>query len=343
MRLKEMTTSQQRRRRRHIFDDSIRQELGRLSRGIDNWHGPLALATDVALIGGAITLAVASPWAYPVSLFLIGTRQRALATLLHEGSHQTLCGCRSLGRGIGTVAGWAVFQSFHRYRESHGKGHHPNLGDEALDPDVINYARQRLFDADPRSFVVRHLLPLALGLKTPSNVMNLVRDRLLPRRGVGLKREERAEYALFVAFWLGLVTACGWAGVLGCFLLFWVVPYLTVFQGVNWLIELAEHFPLTRLFDREIEMTRNRRGGIIENLAFGIHGENWHLVHHVQPGLPFWRLAQAHEVMMRDPAYAEANSRSGGLLVKGPGGEPSIISLLGQELSRSQGDEVVSA
>lgn len=337
------TYTKERRRQRHEFDSVIKQDLKRLAQKPDNWHGPLALLENTLVIAGAAALGTATPWAYPVSIALIGTRQRALATLLHEGSHYTLCGSRMLSRLIGMVSGWAVFQAFHRYRQSHGMEHHVHLGDESRDPDTINYVRQGLFEADPRSFFRKHLLPLALGFKTVSNVKNLVRDRLLPRSWKSLEREQKVEYVLFVAFWMAIITACGWAGILPQLVLYWLVPYLTVFQGVNWLIELAEHFPLTRIFENELEMTRNRRGGLVENAFFGIHGENWHLVHHLYPGIPFWRLAEAHRTMMRDPVYRRANSRSGGLLARGPAGEQSIVALMNEQLLTAKEHEGASA
>lgn len=321
---------------KHQFSFELVWQMRLLSARRDNVHGPLALAEDLTIIGIGVLFFHVSPWLYLVSLMLIGTRQRALATLLHEGAHGTLCASRWLGMAIGMVAGWTVLQSFYRYWHSHAANHHPYLGDETRDPDAINYVRQGLYDGPARSFFLRQLIPLALGLKAWTNLSNVLRDRLIPTNFRSLSSPERTEYLLFLAFWIAVVTALAWIGHLGTFVLLWVVPYLTVFQAVNWLIELAEHFPLTRLSSRDLDCTRNRYGSAVENFFTGMHGENWHLVHHLFPAVPFWHLATAHRILLQDPLYATAAMANGGLLMTGANGAPSIISELQQQLADAQ-------
>jgi len=72
---------------------------------VDNWHGLLELLEDWTVIGGAIA---GSIWAfaslplpaaaaiYAVAIFLIGTRHRSLADLLHQSAHKTLAANRAL-------------------------------------------------------------------------------------------------------------------------------------------------------------------------------------------------------------------------------------------------------
>ena len=105
---------------------------------------------------------------------------------------------------------------------------------------------------------------------------------------------------------------------------------------MNWLIEVAEHFPLTRLSDSELSMSRNRRGNALENFFTGMHGENWHLVHHLQPAVPFWNLAPVHEILLADPEYAAIDAKSSGLFVRGPQGAPSIVSTLNRDPKRAR-------
>lgn len=317
-----------RQRRPHSFCAAIIRQLKPLQI-LDNWHGPVAWTYDVAVIAFAIYLYSRSVYWLPISAILIGSRQRALATLLHESSHLTLCRNRVLNFVLGSVlAGWLVFQIFTRYRKSHVKAHHPHLGDENLDPDARNYVEQRLFEKDHHAFVRRHLIPQLLGLRIPENLKYLVMNRLLPHQISNMSSKELWELAAFIAYWLLLLGVLAYTDMLFTFVVLWLLPYLTTFQAINWIIEVAEHFPLIRLFDCEIEMTRNRHGSAIENFFTGIHGEGWHLVHHLRPGIPFWNLRRAHEVMMQDPDYAAANYRSGGLFTSGPTTKPSIISLL---------------
>ncbi len=322
--------------RRHRFSSEIRKELSALCQPNGNSPAVIAILEDFAIISVAIAIALAWPIMYPLTLLFIGTRCRAFATILHESAHYTLCKSRRLNRVLGMLSGWAIFQTFYAYRMSHVQEHHPYLGDADRDPDLINYENQNLFDSDAKTLIWKHFVPLLIGLKTWINFRNLVKDRLLPKDLSAMPTTATYEYFGFVAFWLAIISVATYFDILWELFIFWFVPYFTVFQATNWIIELAEHFPLVRLYGCELHMTRNRRGPWIERVFTGMHGENWHLVHHMNPGIPFWKLEEAHTIMMKDPAYAKANMNSGGLFFPGPDGEPSILSLLSQQLTEAQ-------
>lgn len=44
-----------------------------------------------------------------------------------------------------------------------------------------------------------------------------------------------------------------------------------------------------------------------------MHGDNYHLTHHLFAGIPFWNLKKAHDVLMDDERYAAANRGCGGI------------------------------
>src|SRR3954447_7611672 len=78
---------------RHRFDAEVRQKIWTLH-DLDNWHGAAAWASDVVWIAAAIALAELArgtvafwPTYILVALPVIATRQRALATVLHESAH----------------------------------------------------------------------------------------------------------------------------------------------------------------------------------------------------------------------------------------------------------------
>lgn len=307
---------------------------------LDNWHGPLGLIEDVAVIAVSVWLVTVSPWVYPVSVVLIGSRQRALATLLHESAHGTLARNRSLNRLLGSIfSGWLIFQTWHRYRQTHVIDHHRYLGEEPGDPDVRHYVSQGLYDPAVSPFSRNAaILPFAarfLGMQ----VRFLVRDRLMPGGGQAVRRAARIEYVGFLLFWALALTGLWYGGMLDDFLLLWLVPYLTTFQVFNWLIEVAEHFPLTRLTDTELEMSRNRYGGFVERFLTGMHAESWHLVHHLRPAIPHWNLRRAHDILMQDPAYAAVNRDRGGLFTPGSNGEPTIITAATRAFRGSMGPQ----
>ncbi|MEX3791516.1 fatty acid desaturase [Paraburkholderia sp. BR14374] len=111
-------------------------------------------------------------------------------------------------------------------------------------------------------------------------------------------------------------------------MLFWLVPYLTTFQALGWFIELAEHSPMCETETEDVYLTRNRKGNLIERLLVGANLDEYHLEHHLSPGVPFWHLKRAQKIRLRDPRYAEVAESWGGLFASGPKGQPSVINQL---------------
>lgn len=117
-------------------------------------------------------------------------------------------------------------------------------------------------------------------------------------------------------------------------LFFWIVPFLTTFQILGWFIELAEHAPYmnNRL---DVHMTRNRHSHWFEQFLTGIHGEAYHLAHHLRPRVPFWKMAELHRILLRDPDYRQWDSQCGGIFLS-ENGAPSVISLLIEQCRQRQ-------
>lgn len=86
-----------------------------------------------------------SYWFLPLTILIIGSRQRALATILHEAAHFALTKNKKIGRVLGIYcSGYLVFQSWDSYAQSHVKNHHPKLGTD-LDPDYEYYKSSGVF------------------------------------------------------------------------------------------------------------------------------------------------------------------------------------------------------
>jgi fatty acid desaturase len=292
---------------RHRFTEQVNDELKQLRR-LDNWHGPLALIADWTLIlGVAIICEMLSGWPFwtfylTVALPVIGTRQRALATLLHESAHETLAKNKRLNKFLGTwFSGYVILQAFEAYRRSHVRDHHGSFGDPRTDPDLRAHLEAGLYT--PQSglrFAARYLIAPLFGRQTPAVVKELVLARLSGTR------TEIVRGICVVLYVAAIGATLAWFGLFTQFVLFWVVPLFVVFPVVNWYIEMLEHFPLAGNEHIDVRTTRHRALGWLSHHFLGMHNEGYHLDHHLSPKIPYWNLPEAHRIRLTDPVYAQA-------------------------------------
>lgn len=301
------------------FDNSISEEIYSLSE-LDNWHCFLGLLEDYSLIFLlAMATSCISWYFYPLAVLIIGSRQRALATLLHEAAHKTLAKNKYLNWTIGTFfSGYLIFQTMGSYRESHVRFHHGHFGNPNLDPDYKFAIQEGLYHRpqSPQKFVTKNIVFPFLLAKVPSYLYSLIKNRLFDERN----RKETIGMILYLAVISSILTLLGWGQYI---LLFWLVPYLTTFQIIGWFIEMGEHYPLMNN-KVNLYMTRNRHSHWLEKFLTGMHNESYHLVHHLNAKIPFWNVLKAHQIYLQDPNYAQFDSKTGGLFLSA-NNAPSII------------------
>jgi fatty acid desaturase len=287
---------------------------------MDNWHGLLAWIEDALIIGLAIFMAYSvSYYFYPLALIIIGSRQRALATLVHESAHRRLAKNAFLNNILGTFfSGYFIFQKMSAYKNSHIAHHHAHFGDKDKDPDYLYALKEGLYGKKltAKIFIKKYIIYPFFLTKIPSYINALIFDRLL-------ESKNKKETVILISFWITLISLSIIGGFFDLLLLFWIIPYLTVFQIIGWFIELAEHFPLmeNRYF---LYMSRNRHSHGVEKFLTAMHNENYHLVHHINPGIPFWNMKKAHHLYMTDKDYAEWDKQTGGIFFS-DNNRPSII------------------
>jgi fatty acid desaturase len=306
---------------RYKFSSEITSKIRELNK-LDNYNGLLALLEDCLIILTSILITSNITWFfYPIALLVIGSRQRALATLMHESAHGILAKNKSLNWVLGTFcSGYLIFQQMTIYKKTHCYEHHCHLGNPELDPDFKLYREEGLYDTQsPRDFLVKYIIKPLLLFKVPKYLSYLVYHRLFGRRG------DRQESIIMQAYLLTLLGASIWFGLWDELILFWLVPYITVFQVLGYFIEVSEHYPLIGKNTVDLYMTRNRFSPWFEALFTSMHCENFHLVHHLLPSVPFWNQAKANNILQADPNYARHNSLTGGIFFSA-NGNPSIMS-----------------
>ncbi|MFA0999231.1 MULTISPECIES: fatty acid desaturase family protein [Pseudomonas syringae group] len=314
------------------FSRDIMRELAQLRP--DNITGALYILKDylVILTCVFVTLNI-SEWFYPIAVLMIGAHQRGLTTISHDAAHRILAKNTWWNHCLGTTfAAYPIFQRHWAYRVSHVHLHHPHLGDPEKDPDLQFFIASGVYEVrDPREYKFSIVWKAILGGATLRYLRYLWHNRFLisNRHDKDVNQQGAAiDTYGFVAFWVIVIAGFVMTDNVHLLLLFWLVPYLTTFQILGWFTEIAEHSPMCETENQNIYLTRNRKGNWMERVLFGVNFDEYHLEHHLSPGVPFWLLKRAQEIRMRDPEYAEIAKSWGGLFVSGPNGQPSVISQL---------------
>jgi fatty acid desaturase len=246
------------------------------------------VATDFAMIGLAIRLAERSLWFLPLTLLVLGNRQRALMNLLHEGSHGGLSPLKPWNeRILSVLLAPPLLVDLVQYRKAHVL-HHKYPGVEGLDPNLLHVAViDEPFWTSFRKLVLdRKLIPVIL---------------------------------------LGYLTTAGWRArlTLGAY---WVVTVLLLetFFGMQtvvlvllswWAARIVVYHPLTVF--REIcdhgggqtgtidGYTRNMTSDTLLSALFHPHTNGFHLLHHYLPAISYQKIRTLHSLLLSSERYRE--------------------------------------
>lgn len=296
----------------------IRKKIRKLT-VLDNWHCIVYLAKDYFIIAVCIaTCLKISMWLYPFAWILIGTRQRGLANILHAASHNTLARNRIWNLVAGTfLSGYLVGQKYVLYCYSHVTNHHGHLGDRSLDPDYKLHLSAGLYERKTQlGFIWTYIIKAFLGLKVPQYLLYVFRDRLagkVPKKFDNKIISHKKDCLFFTSLWLGIISLALYFNFFHFLLLFWLIPLSTSAMIIGWFIEMAEHFPLVQVSKDKLYMTRNRNAGSFELFFTGVHFDNYHLEHHLNPNVPMWNLPKSQQVRLENEVYRQWDESWGGI------------------------------
>ena len=280
------------------------------------WLLVAALEWTIIITTAAVALRWRYWWVWLPAAIVIGTRQNAFGILTHEGTHKNVA--RSLFWND-LLANWLVSYpigvSAEGFRTAH-MTHHARL-EMPDDPSRIG------FDTFPDDWhfpttrwkIFTTLLRDATGIgQAQSSIAMMKYVWSTKRRGQGKSiAGGYMKHLLRIALLHGaVITLAVKTGNLTAYLLLWVVPNFTINLMLYRVRGGAEH---SALAPNELRYTRNSvdplmsaRTVVPDPLmrAFAVpHNVSYHLEHHLFPDVPFFRLRELHDRLMKEPRFRE--------------------------------------
>jgi fatty acid desaturase len=270
-----------------------KEEIRNLSQ-IDSVKFTAAAVLEYGLIAAAVWVSETwwNPLLYVLAVVVIGSRINGLGGLMHDAAHYRGYANRQLNDFIGEILALPTSASMAGYRNTHF-AHHRELNSEK-DPDLqrMRGLKEYEFPARPAS-VLMHILQYLAGLKIATALGGFHKDKDTRDIAAAVARAR-----LF--FFAALVVSSIVVGFWKLLLLYWIVPLMTVFLAIRYLRSVAEHYAVEH--ENVLNESRTVLAPFWERWLIAPWGLNYHLEHHLFPGVPCFRLAELHRLLMtRDP------------------------------------------
>jgi fatty acid desaturase len=242
----------------------------------------------------ATALIVHHPAAYVVAYLLMGRAHAQSLALMHESVHRLLFRNRRLNDFVGRwLLGYPCFVNTDGYRHVHMAHHREEFGPN--EPDIPLYAN---YPVTPASFW-RKIRRDAVG----RTGLRLLREQFSALfAGPSPSRTSQIRILAVQSFILAIISVVAHPIV---YVVFWLLPYLTVWRVMNRLRSIAEHGGLRADDDRRIT-THSVRQHRLPSFFFVPFNLGWHIAHHADPGVPFRSLPAFHHELRASGFVSEA-------------------------------------
>ncbi len=264
---------------------AFRESLRRIPDGRNALTVTGSVLFPVVVVVAAV--AVSHPVGWVVAFLLMSVAQNRLFILHHEAAHRVLFSDRRVNDLVGiNLIGWLTFGTGgHGYRIGHINHHRDEFGPK--EPDFLLYSQYPITAA---SMGRKHRRDL-----TGVSAYRIVRPRF---QRLGEVRHRRLTYRFLAG--QALVLGAFWAsGHPWLYLLLWVLPWATLYQGLNRLRAIAEHGGMTRSNDRR-RTTHHVRQRPLARALMVPFGVGYHLAHHADMTVPYRNLPQLHAALAED-------------------------------------------
>ncbi|MCD2195873.1 fatty acid desaturase [Actinomycetospora endophytica] len=255
------------------------------------------LVGGLALWVGSTAMALAKRWPWPVSTLLNAFASYMLFTVAHDAGHGSLSTSKAVNTALGRVgtAGFAPHVGFHTWKFIHLE-HHRHVNNPERDPDHYT-ERGPAWQRPLRWLTIDLYYVLFYAPKLSSR-----------------PRSEQVELGANALLLAGTTAAAIKTGRFHQMVLFVLLPIRLTLMWLGYAFDYLPHHDLTTTArENQFKTTRNRIG-FESTLSPAMLFQNYHLVHHLHPRIPFHRYVAAwrrneEEYLTHEPPLTDVRGR----------------------------------
>ncbi len=256
---------------------------------------------------GVIALAVAlfawlpNPITFLFAVMIIGSRQLGLAILMHEAAHNALFKTRAVNEFVGEwLCGRPILAELAAYRQYHLTHHRFTQTDK--DPDLALSSKFPTSHASLKRKFIRDLTGQTGIKQLAGQIAMSIRlagdDDAIEAASSDFAQAFKArDLWKSLPVFLGIMVLMGVIGEWWWGLAFWLLPFLTWFQLVLRIRNIAEH-GATEVSENPLQNVRTTHAGPIARALVAPYWVNYHLEHHMVMHVPCWKLKKMHEALV---------------------------------------------
>ena len=278
---------------------------------------------------GTIALAVAvfawlpNPVTFVLAVMIIGSRQLGLAILMHEAAHNALFKTRAINEFVGEwLCGRPILAELAAYRHYHLTHHRFTQTDK--DPDLSLSSKFPTTHASLKRKFIRDLTGQT-GVKQLAGQIAMSFRLAGDDEAIEAANSDFAQAFKARDLWkslpvfLGIMVVFSLIGDWWWGLAFWLLPFLTWFQLVLRVRNIAEH-GATEQSENPLQNVRTTQAGPIARALVAPYWVNYHLEHHMVMHVPCWKLKKMHRALIEKglgskmrvaPSYWDALGEAG--------------------------------
>lgn len=266
-----------------------------------DWKNVVSIVSNWSQIVIAIALFYIFPhWAiFLMALIVIGSRQFALAVLVHEGAHNLLFSNQKINDWVSQwLCAYPIFQDNRVYRPYHLTHH--RFTETEQDPDLSLSAPFPITKLSFARKVLRDLLGIT-GLRRYGNTLSSIFKTKSENYREGLAKIWHKIHGFFISnliIFLLLSLFAHWS----LFFLLWWLPSLTYYSLIIRIRNIAEHAVTPG--DNDFNNTRTTKASLLMKYFMVPLNVNYHLEHHLFIRCPWYNLPKAHKMLL-DEGYAD--------------------------------------